>query len=313
MVVIVKVVDRYPFNSPWIRGLIVRYWLPVWFATNSIVALVHSAQDTSLLFFDARLYIEATKEWLAGGDPWQVSLAGNYFAAPPPSLIPLAPLAMLPTDIGVAVVASLVIVGAVASVRLLRLPWWWILFPPLVQCVLSANVHGLLIPLIVLPGGALAILFKIYSGVPLAIMGRWRALLTAAVVLLVTIPILPWSTYLQDFAEINANLATQTKHHIPVVVLIALSPLVLVGLTMVGRSRAAWMATLALWPSQQYYYGTFVMPVGSAAAAAIVALPVTGSGLIALAVLAALEWRSGTRPGWRPRVSTRVPLGPSAR
>ncbi len=140
--------DRYPFNSPWIRGLIGRYWLVTWFFANSGLALVHSASDTSLLFFDARLYLDATAAWLQGRDPWAVQLAGNFFAAPPPSLLPLAPIAMLPRDVGVAVVASSVIVAAVASVRLLRLPWWWIMFPPLVQSILSANIHALVLPLV---------------------------------------------------------------------------------------------------------------------------------------------------------------------
>jgi hypothetical protein len=305
--------DRYPFNSPWIRGLVRRHWLPVWFAANSIVALVYAARDTSLLYFDARLYLDATRTWLAGGDPWSVELAGNYFAAPPPSLLPLAPLAVLPPDLGVAILAALVIGGAVATVRLLHLPWWWILFPPLVQCMLSANVHGLLIPLILLRAGAIATLLKVYAGVTLLVLGRWQALLIAGVVIVLTVPLLPWGTYIADFAMITERLADQTKHHIPLPVLVAISPAVVFGLAVIGRAWSAWLAPLALWPSQQYYYGTLVMPVRSDVAAAIIALPVTGSGIIAVGVLAALEWRRGGRPRWPTTPGTREPLGPSVR
>ena len=81
--------DRGPLGSPWVRDLVRRYGLPVWFLANTIPALVLQATDTSLLFFDARLYLMATRTWLDGGDPWSVQLAGNYFAAPPPSLLPL--------------------------------------------------------------------------------------------------------------------------------------------------------------------------------------------------------------------------------
>lgn len=297
MIAIRRAIDRYPFNSPWLRSVVARHWLKTWFAVNSILALAYQAGDTSLLFFDARLYLEATRAWLDGADPWAVQLAGNYFAAPPPSLIPFAPLVWLPADRGVAIVAVLVIGAAVATVRLLQLPWWWILFPPLVQCILSANVHGLLIPLILVRAGALAVVLKVYAAIPLAILGRWRALAITVLILVATIPLLPWAAYLGDLGGIAARLAEQTKHHIPLALLAALAPFVAVALSIVGRDRAAWLAPLALWPSQQYYYGTLVMPARSSIAAAIVALPVTGSGLFALAALAIVAWRGGARPG----------------
>ena len=277
------------------------------------MAIAYSARDTTLLYFDARLYLMATQTWLAGGDPWSVHLAGNYFAAPPPSLLSLVPLAALPIDLGVAIIAALCYLSALATVRLLGLPWWWLLFPPLVQCLLSANVHALLVPLILIGGGWLAALLKIYAAVPVVILGRWRSLLIAVLVLIVTAPILPWGAYIAQFGEITAQLALQTKHDIPLAALVAVAPFVGVGLLLIGRERAAWLAPLALWPSQQYYYGTLVMPTRSQVAAAIIALPVTGSGLIAVAALSALEWRAGNRlerppVGWVRRV-----LGRSAR
>lgn len=298
-----RALDRYPFDSPWIRQLIARYGLPFWFAVNAIPAIALALRDTTLLYFDARLYLAATRAWLAGGDPWSVSLAGNYFAAPPPSLLPLAPLAVLPIDLGVAILATAVMSGAVATVRLLGLPWWWLMFPPLVQCVLSANVHGLLIPLILLRAGALASFLKVYALVPLLLLGRWRAVILTGVLLAVTIPILPWAAYVEDLAVITGRLADQTKHDIPLPMLAVLAPFIAVAALVVGRARGAWLATLALWPSQQYYYGTLVMPVKSALAAAVVALPITGSGIVALFLLAALDWRRGVRPA----------IGPSAR
>ena len=295
------VIERSPLASPWVRQVIERYGLPVWFGLNTIGGLALSLRDTTLLYFDARLYLMATQAWLAGGDPWAVQLAGNYYAAPPPSLLPLAPLAPLPLDVGVAIIAVACFAAAVATVRLLGLPWWWLLFPPLVQCLLSANVHALLIPLILLRAGWLATLFKVYAAVPLAILGRWRALLIALALLVISAPFLPWAAYIAQAGEISARLAEQTKHDIPLLVLVAIAPAVGVGLLLIGRERAAWLAPLALWPSQQYYYGTLVMPTRSQIAAAIIALPTTGSGIIAVAVLAVMAWRQGRRIG-RPRV-----------
>ena len=45
---------------------------------------------------DASLYAEAAAAWLAGSDPWAVSQAGIYFAAPPPTLLPFALFAWMP-------------------------------------------------------------------------------------------------------------------------------------------------------------------------------------------------------------------------
>src|SRR4029077_453613 len=169
-----------PFNSPWIIAMVSRYGLPWWFAIESILGIAVAMQDRRYLFFDARLYLEATRVWLAGGNPWDVQLAGNYFAAPPPTLLAFAPLTVLPSSVAVGIVVLVVVGGAVATVRMLHLPWWWLLFPPLVQACLSANVQTLIVPLILVPGGALAIIIKIYAGLPLLILGRWRSLLIAA-------------------------------------------------------------------------------------------------------------------------------------
>ncbi|MGK2850001.1 MAG: hypothetical protein ACSLFN_03715 [Candidatus Limnocylindrales bacterium] len=294
--------DRYPMNSPWVRSLVQRYGLPLWFVCQSVLAIAQSSRDTSLLYFDGRLYLLATQAWLDGRDPWSIQLAGNYFAAPPPSMVPLVPLAMLPIDIGVAILAGMVIASSVLTVRLLGLPWWWLAFPPLVQSALSANVHSLLIPLILMPLGAIAGLLKIYGVVPMVILGRWRALAGLAVLLGVTAPVLPWSSYIEGFGSINARLVEQTTIALPTVVLVAAAPFALVAMRIVGRERAAWLAVPALWPSQQYYYGTLAMGARSGLAAAIVAVPVPGSGLLALIALALATWRangraSASRPG----------------
>jgi len=298
----------------WIRDQILRHGLFVWFLANSIVGIVYAARDTSLLYFDARLYLMATQAWLAGGDPWQVQLAGNYFAAPPPSLLPLVPFALLPLDLGVDLIAALVIVAAVATVRMLRLPWWWLLFPPLVQCMLSGNVQGLLIPLILLRAGAIASFLKIYAAVPIVITGRWRAALLTGVLLVVTIPLLPWSTYIKEFGLINAHLTEQTKYALPTLLLVLLSPLAILAMVVVGRERAAWLAVPAVWPSQQYYYGTLAMGARSDLVAAIVSVPIPGSGLYALLALAVLTLRRDGRPRWLQSANgLRRWIGPSAR
>ncbi len=287
--------DRYPFNSPWVVRIVSRYWLQAWFAIESIGALAQAAMDTRYIFFDARLYLAATRVWLGGGDPWQVHIAGNYFAAPPPSMLPLVPFALLPSEVGYLALALAVFGGAVATVRMLRLPWWWILFPPLVQSVLSGNVQGLLVPLILVGGGSVAALLKVYAAIPLLILGRWRSLLVIGLLLVASAAVLPWSTFIADLGMIGARLSNQNENGLPTLALIALSPAILLALWIVGRERAAWLAVPALWPSQQFYYGTLVMPARSKIAAALVALPVAGSGTAALFVVAFLTLRERRR------------------
>jgi hypothetical protein len=173
-----------------------------------------------------------------------------------------------------------------------------LLFPPLVQACLSANVQTLIVPLILIPGGALAIIIKIYAGLPLLILGRWRSLLIAAGAILVTVPFLPWGTYLGEFGLISQRLADQSKLTLPIGLLVLLSPLVVAALLVVGRERAAWLVVPAIWPSQQFYYGTIAMPSRSQVAAALIALPVPGNGLLALGVLALVTLNNGDRGGW---------------
>ncbi len=284
--------------SPWVVATVSRYGLPLWFAVESVLGIAVAAKDTTYLFFDARLYLEAARVWLAGGNPWDVQLAGNYFAAPPPTLLVFAPFTLLPAGFAVGIIALVVVVGAIASVRLLRLPWWWLLFPPLVQACLSANVQTLIVPLIILPGGALAIIIKIYAGLPLLILGRWRSLLIAAGAMLATGPLLPWGTYVSEFALISQRLADQSKLTLPMGLLLLLSPLVVLALIVVGRERAAWLVVPAIWPSQQFYYGTIAMPSRSKVATALIALPVPGNGLLALGALALVTWSNGDGRTW---------------
>ena len=194
-----------------------------------------------------------------------------------------------------ALIAAVVIVGGIATIRLLRLPWWWLLFPPLVQCVLSGNVQSLIVPLILLPAGAIAVILKIYAGLPLAILGRWRSLVAAAVIMLATVPFLPWATYVNEFALISQRLADQSKLTLPMGFLLLVSPLVVLSLLVVGRERAAWLVVPAIWPSQQFYYGTIALPARSKIALALIALPVPGNGLLALGALALVTWSHGDR------------------
>ena len=286
----------FAFVQAWIK----RYWLAVWFAVISSMRL--SVLITGEAGFDARLYLQATRAWLDGADPW-VIIDGQRFAAPPPTLIPLAPIAVLPEGVGIAVMIALAIVGAVATVRILHLPWWWILFPPFLDAAWNGNPQNLLVPLILVGAGPLAVFLKIYAVVPIALTLRWRALVVTAVALAVTAPFLPWASYIERFGALSEALATQSDGGLSATALPWLIPIAVVALLFAGRERAAWLAVPALWPATQWYYSTLAVPALTPIAAAVIATPVPGAAVLA-AVIVALGRRNANAQrlvsDWRP-------------
>src|SRR5262245_43651077 len=117
------------------------------FAMVSAQKLVTWA-TTGHLWVDLRIYRAAAAEALAGGNPWNVIVDGYYYAAPPTSLIPYVPATFMPVDVATAVYAVVFAAAAVAAVRALRLPLWWVLFPPLFEAVLDLNSDVLVLALL---------------------------------------------------------------------------------------------------------------------------------------------------------------------
>ena len=259
-----RIGNRPPFDSPWVRLHVARLALPVWFGLISSVLIVGLVRQPDTLFLDARLYLDATRIWLAGGDPWSASYLGIAYAAPPPSLVPLVPFALLPETVGWVLLGLLCVAATVLTLRMLSLPWWWLLFPPVVQGVTSGNVQMLLIPLILGGAGWLAALLKAYALVPVVILGQWRQVLVVGLLLVVTAPLLPWAAYIDTYSVLSARLDAQTGYGLPLGASVLLLPVVLPALVIVGRRRAAWLAVPALWPSQQWYYASLALPVRSA-------------------------------------------------
>jgi len=249
--------------------------------------------------FDGRLYRTATLAWLNGQDPWSVVQGGVYFAAPPPSLLPMVPFAFLPEA---AAVAALLVIGVAANVLMLRrlgAPIWWLAFPPLVDGIWNSNPHVLVAPLIVFGLGPLAVFVKVYAGVPLGVLFLIRALAIAVAALVITLPLLPWARFIDELPTILLQLRLQSGGGLsitalPIPVLVIAAVIGVVSLVVAGRERAAWLAVPVLWPSTQWYYGSIAIPAllrpsSSLVAAAIFAVPFAQGPLLAVVVLAALE------------------------
>lgn len=208
------------------------------------------------LGFDARLYADAARAWLTGADPWSVASVGIHYAAPPPSLLPFAPFAFLPGPVTslVWIVGSFVL--AALALRSLGAPMWWLVSWPIVDGCLIGNANVAVLAFLVIAGGrlgALAPLAKLYAVAPLIGERRWRTLLLAAVIVIATFPILPWTTYFNDFDRVTASLrqvaGTTSVFGEPILMAVAV-----VALLALGIRRASWLAVPVLWPYTQPHY-----------------------------------------------------------
>jgi hypothetical protein len=298
---------RLTFPS-WTPDLLVATWF-VLVNVERLTAVASSGPPG----FDGRLYREAARTWIAGGDPWTVSVSGIGFAAPPPSLVPMAPFTLLPEPVAVVVLMVLGVAGMLFVVRRLGLPPWFMLFPPFVDGLWNANPDILVLPLLVagtLPT-VVAAFVKIYALVPPLVLGRWRSVALAAAALLVTLPLLPWSLYVAKLPQVQALLAAQSVGGLSATAMPILLPVAVVALIAAGRDRGAWLAVPAAWPATQFYYSTMALPAFvdrtkvSYLAAAILAVPAPGAAVLAVVVIGAVRvWArrrrtDGTAPAAR--------------
>ena len=163
------------------------------------------------------LYRDATLRWLAGGDPWALRAGDAVFGAPPPTLLAMLPFAILPDVVARIALVGLGIVASVWVIRRLRLPLWWLAFPPLVDGLYIANPHVFVVPLLVAGAGPAAIFVKVYAGAVPALQLRWRPLLITVSLVLITAPFLPWALFVERWPQVSAALASQSGRRRPVV------------------------------------------------------------------------------------------------
>lgn len=260
--------------------------LASWFVTLSVMRLAHLA--TADPFSDSTLYLRGTAAWLRGDDPWSVHMTTLYYAAAPPSLLPMVPFAILPEGLGLAVLFVLSLAASFWTLRRLGLPWWWITWPPLVDNLWNGNPQLFLVPLLLGPVAWFAPIVKAYAVVPLLIQFRFRAIALTAIFGFVTLPLLPWGLFLSRLSETSTLLSEQSQGGMSAWFFPILVPFAVIALIVMGRDRASWWAIPALWPSTQWYYSLMAMPALTPLTAAILAAPVQGGPAVA-AVAAALE------------------------
>jgi hypothetical protein len=239
---------------------------------------------------DGRLYYRAAATWLAGGDPWTAFTTTNtwppgstkvhfLFTGPPPTVLAFVPFTWIPEDFFVVGWFALTVGAAFYTLRRLRLPFWWVLFPPMMQGILVANPQVVCLALLLAGSDwlrALAAPMKAYAAIPMVALGQWRALAILAIAVAVSGVICwpLWSLYAAHFSETSAWLVNATEggwsasREPPLWIVAAV---LLAILALANRRDAGWLAVPTLWPAAQFFYATFLLPLRSPWLAAVVA------------------------------------------
>lgn len=287
------------FRWSFVRGVVTRSFLPLWFSIDAVLTLYHFAVNNHL-GIDILIYRQAAVAALMGDNPWAVQATGYAFAGPPPSLLAYLPAALLPLPIATVLMIGLGLVAATWAVRRLELPLWWLLFPPLFGALIVGNPDALVLPLLLCRGrlSGLAAVLKVYAVVPLVLQRRWAPLLVAATVSLLSLPFLP--AFIANIGTIEQVLDEGTADLSAWGTWLALP--VLVALIDLRRRGAEWVVVPALWPNSQGHYGAMSLPVVHAypVAAALIGLNIPLApplAVIAMALQARVEaWRADGDP-----------------
>lgn len=234
---------------------------------------------------NGRLYYRAAATFVAGGNPWTAVTAQTFentwppssqfvtsaFVGPPPTVLAFVPFIWIPEWIFVPSWLGLSAVAAVYIIRRLRLPIWWVLFPPLVSGVSVGNPH--IVALALLLSGSdllrwLAAPLKAYAVVPMVTERQWRTLsiLLVAGVLSIAAFWPLWHQYIIGYGKmqdwlIGATLGGFSAARDPR--LFALAAVAIAALALMDYRAAGWLAVPALWPATQYFYSTFALPLRS--------------------------------------------------
>ena len=280
---LVEAANRLRARYWWSFSVAGRLALPIWFGILSVNRLLVCIEN-GWVAIDLRIYRHAAEVALAGGNPWAAEVAGFRFAAPPPTLVPYLVLAWLPEPVAYVLSGVTLIAAALLAVRRLRLPIWWLLFPPIADSLIVQNPDVAVLALLLLPGpiAGLGPVVKVYGAVPLLLQRRWPALLVAALGVIPSIAMAP--LFISQAGEVASVLEAQA------VGLSAwgtwlLLPTILALVVVRGRG-SSWLAVPALWPDTQLHYSCLALPVVATRPLLAAALSLGVPGLIPASVIA---------------------------
>jgi hypothetical protein len=285
--------------------------LALWFAWLTFATISTLVQDKVPIGQDIRIYYRGVQQWLHGNDPWAAQIVINphvsfNYAGSPATTILLAPSALLSEAQFTALWLGLTALSAIAIVRWLRLPLWWLLFPPTVEALYSGNPQLVVLMLLLAGRGrssvvadSIAVTLKVYAVVPLLGERRLRRVALALALTAATLLVAPslWIHYAEQFGAISARIATQSANgysafYYPILLIPSAIAIALLWLR--DRKAAAWLAVPALWPATEFHYSTFAEPVMSPLLAVLLAVPI--QRLPPVAIIGYVCWRFAADP-----------------
>lgn len=274
----------------------VRRWAPVarrvgtvllvmWFAWHTYHRITFFLDARFPVGIDATIYYRGVVAWLNGGNPWDAAVvvggSSYHYAGTPVTTVLMAPAGLLSEGAFTLAWFGLTWVATVWTLRRLRFPLWWLLFPPIAEALFSANPQLVVLALLVANrsvASALATGLKVYAFIPLVGEGRWRQIALAVAFNAVTVVIAPslWLDYLRLFGSISSRIAYESLQGLSAFyfpVLLAVTALALLILALRDRRAAGWLAVPAVWPASQFHYSTMALPVMSPLLAVLLAVP----------------------------------------
>jgi hypothetical protein len=241
------------------------------------------------------VYRDAALAVLHGQDPWSLSTNRVAFAGPPPTLLLVLPLAFVPLPLAIGLTTVVLVAAAWWSIRRLGLPLWWLLFPPISESLIAGNPDVLVLAFLLVRGplAGLAVVAKVYAVIPLLLQRRWKALLLAAGISGLTLPL--WPMFIRGMPVVMETLDAQAQGFsawgswflIPTTI----------ALWSLRHRGAEWLVVPALWPDTQTHYAAMSVPAVRRypLAAAIIGIGVSLAPPLAVVVMAIQErWRRTT-------------------
>lgn len=260
---------------------------------------------------DIRIYYRGVEAWLRGANPWDAYVATGthvkfFYAGSPATTLVLAPGALLSEDHFTVLWLGLTALSAVAILRWLRLPLWWLMFPPIAEALFSGNPQLIILMLLLAGGGPLGaaadtigVALKVYAIVPLLAERHLRRLGLALAVTIASFLIAPsmWFEYLNQFGTISARLAHGSGNGFSAFYYPLLLVPTAVAIVLLWRrdpKAAAWLAVPALWPATELHYSTLALPVMNPLLAVLLAIPIPR--LPPVAIILYVIWRYAAEP-----------------
>ena len=283
--------------------------LAAWFADWTWLRITILVSGKVPLGQDIRIYYRGVQSWLNGGNPWAASVVVNHqtlsYAGSPATTVLLAPSALLSEGQFTALWLGLTAFSAVTIVRQLRLPLWWLLFPPTTEALYSGNPQLVVLMLLLAGAGrmgaladSIALALKVYAVIPLLGERRLRRAALAFGLTIATFVVAPslWIKYAEQFGAISARLEQQSWNGSAFYYPILLVPTAIAIFLLWRRDpkAAAWLAVPALWPSSEFHYSTFAQPVMTPLLAVLLAIPV--QLLTPVAIMLYVFWRFASAP-----------------